>query len=195
MSLKVFALRIILAFSIGLIIANNAHAVEGKYVESDNLYIINDVITTKTEDHLVPLLKAGKIDNVILASPGGDGDAAMRMGYAMREAGVTTFVPKGRYCQSACGFLFLAGAKRILDGHIGIHAFRYGLTPYGEMTAAGVRYVQPFIIDMAVFMSDMGAMNNFLADMLSVRNESMVYLDADQLLQYLKTGEQLFTTE
>lgn len=61
---------------------------------------------------------------VILASPGGRVNPALRIGLEIRARGFTTLVPEEAKCASACALIWLAGTTRMLaDGaRIGLHA-------------------------------------------------------------------------
>lgn len=58
---------------------------------------------------------------VRLHSPGGDIDAAMRIGETIRRAEVTTVIPENAICASACVLLHVAGVNRLVAGRIGLH--------------------------------------------------------------------------
>ena len=61
---------------------------------------------------------------VSLASPGGLLDEGLRIGARIRERGFSTAVPDGAICASACGYIWLAGASRFVEGNgrVGFHA-------------------------------------------------------------------------
>lgn len=61
-----------------------------------------------------------------LRSPGGDARAGNEAGRLLRETlDVTTRIPSGWACYSACNFMFMAGRKRIIDpgGQFMVHMF------------------------------------------------------------------------
>ncbi len=61
---------------------------------------------------------------VVLASPGGLVAPAIAIGLEIRARGLQTLVPSGASCASACSFIWLAGAKRMLGdrAQVGFHA-------------------------------------------------------------------------
>lgn len=61
---------------------------------------------------------------VLFSSPGGDLDAGLAMGRAIRQAKFTTGVPYGAQCASACALAWLGGTTRFMakGGRIGFHA-------------------------------------------------------------------------
>ena len=54
-------------------------------------------------------------------SPGGDIDAAIQIGRAIRDVQGTTVIPPNSECASACVVSFLGGVIRIGDGKVGLH--------------------------------------------------------------------------
>lgn len=77
---------------------------------------------------------------VLLNSDGGSLQAGIGIGRAIRRRGLSTWVSslQGR-CASACGFAWLAGTPRMLDGRaqIGFHAVSTKTNGKIEITAAG----------------------------------------------------------
>ncbi len=62
---------------------------------------------------------------LVLNSVGGAVDAALDIAYEVRRLGISTYVPQGAYCFSACTFIFLAGEQRAAIGPLGVHQLRY----------------------------------------------------------------------
>jgi hypothetical protein len=71
------------------------------------------------------LREAKPIDNVILISGGGILDEAMAMGRMLREFGATTLLREDGQCISACNFLFMGGAVRMVEpgAFFAVHMF------------------------------------------------------------------------
>ena len=59
-----------------------------------------------------------------LSSLGGNVQAALALGEAVRREGLATTVPARGVCASACGLVWLAGTPRAMgqDAHVGLHA-------------------------------------------------------------------------
>lgn len=70
---------------------------------------------------------AGNIDEVWLASPGGDLAEGIKMGRILRGKGLSVRVPANHACISSCTVAFLGGVIRTVDagGYYGIHMFSY----------------------------------------------------------------------
>ncbi|WP_197041972.1 COG3904 family protein [Sandarakinorhabdus oryzae] len=69
-------------------------------------------------------VRSSRADTVILDSPGGSAGAAMEIGRLIRARGMSTVVTRSGYCVSACGLVWVAGARRILTpgARVGFHA-------------------------------------------------------------------------
>lgn len=56
-----------------------------------------------------------------LHSPGGDVDIALKLAAEVRQRGLSTVIPDGYACYSACSFLFFAGREHVAHGKLGVH--------------------------------------------------------------------------
>jgi hypothetical protein len=68
------------------------------------------------------------IDTLVLSSPGGNPDEARAIYQVVKAAELTTWVPEGKSCMSACAEIFLAGKERIITGVVGFHSAWYNWT-------------------------------------------------------------------
>ena len=66
------------------------------------------------------------ITTVVLHSGGGSVGMAATMSRVIFEKGLVTYVPRDATCASACGYLWLAGKVRVLDGTLGAHRISVG---------------------------------------------------------------------
>ena len=87
---------------------------------------------------------------VTLMSYGGSINPALQIGDLIRKRGMSTFVPGGRTCTSACALIWLAGAPRTVGDtpQIGFHAV-YDPTTRQE-TGAGNAVVGAYLRDLGV---------------------------------------------
>lgn len=60
---------------------------------------------------------------LVLNSPGGLLATALAIADEMFEEGFSTVIPSWARCFSACAFMFLAGAERVVVGELGVHQF------------------------------------------------------------------------
>jgi hypothetical protein len=67
------------------------------------------------------------IDEIWVRSPGGNARAGNAAGKLIRQAMIPTRIPKGWACFSACNFLFMGGAARMVDkdGVFAVHMFTH----------------------------------------------------------------------
>ncbi|PYE41637.1 PAN domain-containing protein [Rhizobium sp. PP-F2F-G20b] len=56
-----------------------------------------------------------------LNSPGGAVQMALLIADDVASKGISTFIPKGSECYSACAYIFLAGVERLAEGALGVH--------------------------------------------------------------------------
>ena len=83
---------------------------------------------------------------ILLESPGGYVDEALDLAAEIRARGLSTAIPKGFGCYSACTYLFFAGKEHVVRGELGVHQVaekgaRPGAKVYdGDVRAALKRY-------------------------------------------------------
>lgn len=66
-----------------------------------------------------------KISTVVLDSPGGNVYESLDMAGTIFDRGISTYVPTGAECFSACSFMFFAGKERYSSGKLGVHQTSY----------------------------------------------------------------------
>ncbi|MEJ5218856.1 hypothetical protein WG622_11420 [Cognatishimia sp. D5M38] len=99
-------------------------------------------------DHRTPLgfeRLLSRIDNptvLILDSRGGLVSSALAIAHRVHALGLTTFVPEGRGCYSACALIFFAGKTRNAIGDLGVHQIsavgNNGNLQSGQVTLADI---------------------------------------------------------
>lgn len=84
------------------------------------------------DDALLPRLNAAlagnaPVDEIWFRSPGGNARVGNQAGMAIRKLGIPTRIPAGWACFSACNFLFMGGAIRMVDpgGLFIVHMFTH----------------------------------------------------------------------
>ena len=75
---------------------------------------------------------------VMLDSIGGSVSEAMRMGRLLRETGFETLVPSTGVCQGSCIYLLVAGTRKTVRGHVGIHRPYYAGSDSVHSASGGV---------------------------------------------------------
>lgn len=58
---------------------------------------------------------------LVLNSPGGYVDNALRVANEVRRRGMATLIAEGAGCYSACAYIFFAGSPRYVAGELGVH--------------------------------------------------------------------------
>lgn len=117
--------------------------------------VVNGVRVLKAEgriDEQTPvrleaaLTEYSDLDEIWLRSPGGDARAGTQAGYIIRESTIPTRIPQGWACFSACNFMFMGGAGRVIDpgGLFIVHMFTHlgnGSAVRAEVAQGGERVV------------------------------------------------------
>jgi hypothetical protein len=113
---------------------------------------------------------------VTLMSNGGQ-PSAIGIGDFIRLTGMTTFVPAGQTCASACAFVWLAGAHRLAgaNAHVGFHGI--------YDAATGLQPVLPNVI-LATYLGYLGYSYEAVLWMLSPRPLGAHWLTAETAKQY-----------
>jgi len=94
------------------------------------------------DDNLVPRLQEAlrtfQGDEIWLRSPGGNARIGNQAGRIIRENNMTTRIPAGWACHSACNFLFMGGGIRHIDpgGLFIVHMFTFTSDPNVRRQAA-----------------------------------------------------------
>ena len=60
-------------------------------------------------------------ETLFLSSNGGLVYIGLDLALEVEKLGITTIIPEDHGCYSACSYVFLAGAKRIANGELGVH--------------------------------------------------------------------------
>jgi hypothetical protein len=117
-------------FALALLAAGNAFFAETclaatitvNHQDARGRTFIDVVGKIELHDDILFSAKAAGQKNVVvtLVSPGGKTYAAIKIGEAVRENGMTTYVPADGICASACAIIWLAGKHRAIDSGAGV---------------------------------------------------------------------------
>ena len=61
---------------------------------------------------------------IILRSPGGRVDVALKFAAELQRRGLSTAIPADFYCYSSCAYVFFAGREHVAKGALGVHQIR-----------------------------------------------------------------------
>ena len=111
------------------------------------------------------------IKTLELSSPGGSVYAALTMAPSIRDAGLTTVIPAGAQCFSACAYLFFAGLERTALGELGVH----------QVSAENLASGQFAVGDIVAVLSDFDVPSEVLVKMLQTPPEGMYVMSPDEM--------------
>lgn len=111
---------------------------------------------------------------LVLSSPGGLVASALIIADDVHRLGMSTFIPDGFGCYSACAFIFLAGHSRVDSGELGVHQMASDVPD-----PSGVQYSTADILDaLATF----DVPPEVITRMLRTPNESMYVFTKDEVV-------------
>lgn len=162
-----------------------------KSVAEDKLdmYTINGLITPDTLTQIEVAFTKYDIKVVQLVSGGGDLYTALNIGFLIHNKGLTTYVPKGYACASACGYIFLGGKYRILRGSIGMHEFSTDGIGYSSMTTIDKLNNTYAMLAISNYLGIVGVSQDFLVDSIKTPSDDMNWVeDVGVLNNYILKG-------
>jgi hypothetical protein len=125
---------------------------------------------------------------ILLESPGGYVDEALRLAAEIRRLGLSTAIPKDFGCYSACSYLFFAGKEHVVRGALGVHAVaeeggRPGAPVYdGDVRTALKRYGAPPPVIQAMASTPSSDMHVFSAKEISAYSLNRAAADSKTML-------------
>lgn len=129
---------------------------------------------------------------VLLNSPGGNGEAGMKIGHLLRQKKAQVFVTG--QCESACVFILAGGVVRAASSDtVGIHAGRLTMTNQNGKILKEINSSQSLTNSFKItsfnsqahkYFSEMGLSNGFLDVMLSHQTKQTYKLSEYEMQQY-----------
>jgi ATP-dependent protease ClpP protease subunit len=120
---------------------------------------------------------------VWLDSPGGDVDAAMRMGRTMRNAMALARIAPDSKCLSSCVFVFAGATQRINDGILGIHR-PYLLSPEDAALADWQAWYDNLRSRVNAYLREVNVRGELFDEMVQIPPERMRYLSEDEAVTF-----------
>lgn len=114
-----------------------------------------------------------KTSVVVLASPGGLVASSLILADDIHRLGLSTFIPEGFGCYSACAFVFLAGKNRLASGELGVHQMASDVPD-----PSGIQYSTADILDA---LEDFDVPTPVLTRMFRTPNDSMYVFSAAEV--------------
>ena len=133
--------------------------------------------------------RGGYVKTVVLHSPGGSVQDALRMGRLIREKKFATEVESGKYCASSCPLVFAGGVERRAGekAAIGVHQI-FSVTEAGLPAPSGDQ-AQRVSAQCQRYLGDMGVDLQVWVHAMETPKEELFYFKPDELLSLkLATG-------
>ena len=89
--------------------------------QPDVIMLDGEVTHTLSSDFFRALDARPNARIIVLNSPGGYVDNALRVAHEVRRRGMATLVARQAGCYSACAYIFFAGTPRYVEGELGVH--------------------------------------------------------------------------
>lgn len=127
-----------------------------------------------------------KYDSVVINnSNGGNVVAAKKISRIIRKNKLSTWVPKDKYCSSACLLVFIGGICRMGQGEIGVHR---GFSPYSYQRRRSFEEVKDTtdssFDDDVKFFEEMNTRSSLVSILNQIPYWTMKVLSHDEKLQY-----------
>jgi hypothetical protein len=125
------------------------------------------------------------IRTVVLASPGGSVNDALRIGRLIRENGFATEVEAGSYCASSCPLIFAGGEERIAGegAAIGVHQV-FTVSDAAMSGNQGMHSAQRTSAECQRYLMDMGIDLRVWLHAMETPADELFYFTADELTEF-----------
>lgn len=124
-------------------------------------------------------LRNHSIQRLVLNSPGGNLQEGLKIASSVFDRGISTYIPAGASCESACSFIWFAGDDRHADGALGVHQFYAAQSGVQVDLRDSQRATQFITADIVGLLSEFDTPPSVLERMLSTTN--MYYFSRDEL--------------
>jgi hypothetical protein len=125
------------------------------------------------------------VKTVVLHSPGGSVQDALRMGRLIREKAFATEVENGKYCASSCPLIFAGGVERRAGekAAIGVHqVFAAPGSVVPASNASGMDQAQRISAQCQKYLRDMGVDLGVWVHAMETPKDELFYFKPDELL-------------
>ena len=110
---------------------------------------------------------------IALNSPGGSVQSGLLIAEEVYERGMSTIIPEGYICASACSWIFFAGHQRHVEGRLGVHQIS------GPVESNVVTQLN--LSDVVEALKKYGTSPQVLAVMFRTPPDSMYFFTADEI--------------
>ena len=123
------------------------------------------------------------VKTVVLHSPGGSVQDALRIGRLIRERTFNTEVADGRYCASSCPLIFAGGVERSAGqkAAIGVHQISALTNATSATMADGMSSAQRVSAEVQRYLRDMGVDSQVWVHAMETPANELFYFKPDEL--------------
>ena len=132
-------------------------------------------------------LRAHKIDSVVLVSKGGLIYTGLELANIIFDNNLTTYIPAGHTCASACSFMFFGGTTKVAHGRLGVHQFYLDDDKKKVTIGTAQRGTQYTVSDIIENLTDFGTPASVFAKMFSTTD--MYYFTEEEKASFSNIGE------
>ena len=151
--------------------------------EIEGVLFLDGEITNEMYGEFRRALVENNIHTLVLNSPGGNLYEGLQMAGTIFDRQLTTYIPEGADCASACSIMYLAGKKRYSRGQLGVHQSAYSDDVSKQKDVVGkIDYEsQITTADIIQHLEEFGTPGFVYVKMLRTPPEDMYFFDEDEL--------------
>ena len=184
---------------LAVVVASYALADEKRYgsfilnTEIPNTLFFFDEIRQNDSFELRKALRNHDVENIVLASPGGNVFEGLQMAGIIFDKQLRTYIPRNTVCASACSYLFFAGKERLADGDLGVHQAA-SANSQDKQAIGQTQYVTQFTVSEIIgFLNEFGTPAFVFERMF--QDLEMYYFDPIELMELNTSDFDLETNE
>ena len=162
-----------------------AAAMTFELVGDGKLMAIGTIMPGSADVLAAEIAKRGSyVKTIVLHSPGGSVQDALKMGRLIREKKFSTEVEGGRYCASSCPLVFAGGVERRAGDKaaIGVHQVFAASAPAGARVGDGMDSAQRVSAECQRYLRDMGIDLAVWVHAMETPKDELFYFKPDELL-------------
>ena len=162
-----------------------AAAMTFELVGDGKLMAVGTIMPGSAEALAAEVAKRGSyVKTIVLHSPGGSVQDALKMGRLIREKKFATEVEGGHYCASSCPLVFAGGVERRAGDKaaIGVHQVFAASAPAGARVSDGMDSAQRVSAECQRYLRDMGIDLAVWVHAMETPKDELFYFKPDELL-------------
>ena len=164
--------------------------------ETEQFFYYNGPITEKSSDVLeYAFMQYPDVKKIALSSPGGLASEAPELGNLFSSNSIETWVPRGRFCLSACANAFIGGYNYKVSGILGFHSAWVPDNVIAEMNPQQINLLFKSGQYQGVRDTHYWIVNGFSIQLPAVINSMtsptsfLVFTNEDDLLKYYRRND------